>query len=279
MRRATRLMNNDESAKLLSRSGVVVRQSARRSGTGALLRGMFGRAAILAVFALALAGPASAAAAPGDEAVYGLVHGCYGLRSVDAGKFVVKSGDRSYAATSDTVGGAEPLRMHATTLGQYLLFGKAEDFLAAGSGDAVTVAGQPGPSGDWKVSPSGGAFRLTNAGNGRALGVGEGGRLRTLTGSGSRFTFEPAQGCATFPEAEVNVSGEPTRGATASARSAASPTCTCTGWRSSSSAAARTAAGRGARTASPWRWSTARTTSPTAPARCSRTASRRRRSR
>ena len=170
------------------------------------------RAVIFAVFALVGLAPATAQAATGDQAVYDLVHGCYGLRSVDAGKFVVKGADGSYAATSDTVGGAEPFRMQATTLGQYLLFGRAQDFLAVGSGDAVSVATQPGPSGDWKVSPSGGAFRLAAASNGRSLAVGDGGKLRTVDGAGGRFTFEQAGGCATFPEAEVNISGDPTRG-------------------------------------------------------------------
>ena len=172
------------------------------------------RASILAVFALALLAPAAASAAPGDEAVYGLVHGCYGLRSVDAGKFVAKAGDGSYAATSDTVGGAEPFRMQATTLRQYLLFGKAQDFLAAGGEDRVEVIGQPGPAADWKVSATGGAFRLSAASSGRSLAVGPGGSLVTASGEGSRFTFERAAGCATFPEAEVNISGDPTRGAT-----------------------------------------------------------------
>ena len=40
-----------------------------------------------------------------------------------------------YTASSQTVGGAEPFRMQATTLGQYLLFGKASDFLAAAPSD------------------------------------------------------------------------------------------------------------------------------------------------
>ena len=173
------------------------------------------RASILAVFAFALLAPAAPApAAPGDDAVYALVNGCFGLRSVDAGKFVVKNADGSYSAASDTVGGAEPFRMQATALGQYLLFGKASDFLAVGEGDAVSAAGRPGPPGDWKVAASGGAFRLGAITSGRSLTVGPGGRMVTTDGAGGRFTFERADGCATFPEAEVNVSGEPTRGAT-----------------------------------------------------------------
>ena len=167
------------------------------------------RAAILAVFALRCRS-CDRAAATGDQAVYDLVHGCYGLRSVDAGKFVVKSGDGSYAATSDTVGGAEPFRMQATTLGQYLLFGKARDFLAAGSGTRSRSRRQPGPSGDWKVSPpDGDASGSRRRRNGKALGVGDGGKLGLSSGAGSRFTFERPPGCATFPEAEVNVTRRP----------------------------------------------------------------------
>ena len=247
------------------------------------------RATLLALLA-ALLVAAPAAAAPGQDAVYALTKGCYGLRAVDAGTFVVKDGS-SWRASADVVGAAEPFRMQATTLGQYMLFGRAGDFVATGSeqaavpvdlaaleaelaaardrvgkleadlsaarsnvvgslldqgdiqalesrlrsaradvrsaeealaaaragdadsgGEPVVVAGEPGPAADWVVKASGGAFRLTAAGNGRSLSVGEGGLLQTTDGEGSLFTFEKAGGCATFPEAELNVSGTPSKG-------------------------------------------------------------------
>jgi microsomal dipeptidase-like Zn-dependent dipeptidase len=170
------------------------------------------RIATLVLSLAVLALPAPASAAPGDEAVYGLVHGCYGLRSVDAQKFVAKQASGGYALTADTVGGAEPFRMQATALGRYMLYGKAGDFLAAGSGDAVEVVGGPGAHADWKVAPGGGAFRLTLNGTNRALATDQNGRLVTTIGSGTPFTFEKAEGCATFPEAELNVTGEPSKG-------------------------------------------------------------------
>jgi len=170
------------------------------------------RIAVVALALLALTA-APAAAAPGDEAVYGLVHGCYGLRAVDAGAFVVKQSQGGYAATSPTVGGAEPFRMQATALGRYMLYGKAGDFLSAAQDGSVEVVGGPGPHADWKVAPGGGAFRLTLHGSNRSLALTDGGRLTTTTGTGDRFTFERAEGCATFPEAELNVTGEPSKGA------------------------------------------------------------------
>jgi microsomal dipeptidase-like Zn-dependent dipeptidase len=244
------------------------------------------RATILGLLAAlpfaGLAAPAPAAAAPGQEAVHALTKGCYGLRAVDSGHFVVKDGAGWRASPDATVVGAgEPFRMQATTLGQYMLYGRAGDFVATGGGLAeaeaqlaldtaqrqlgtleaelnklralpplgvvpdqiqeteeqvaearrdldaarealeaargdtaggVEVAPDPGPAADWVVTATGGAMRLRAAGNGRALAVGDGGRLRTVEGEGSRFTFEKADGCATFPEAEINITGEPSKG-------------------------------------------------------------------
>ena len=51
------------------------------------------------------------------------------------------------------------------------------------------------------------------------LAAGDGGTLvlddRGAAGDRARFAFEPLDGCADYPEAETNVTGEPTRGATA----------------------------------------------------------------
>ena len=59
------------------------------------------------------------------------------------------------------------------------------------------VAASPSPAADWKVEETGDAFTLT-PGSGTAV-------------TGVRFA--PATGCATFPEADLNAAGTPSKGA------------------------------------------------------------------
>ena len=127
---------------------------------------------------------------------YELVHGCYALTTAD-GKAVDAPG--------------QPYRMQATRLGEYLLFGKAGDFLAAPSG-AVATASAPSADANWRVEERGDAFQILLPAQERYLAVGEGGKL-VLDRTAAAFRFTPADGCAKFPEAELNVSGEPFRGA------------------------------------------------------------------
>src|SRR4051794_25692698 len=85
--------------------------------------------------------------------------------------------------------GAEQVRMQATDLGRYLLYRP--------DGTFVTAAGvRPVPS-DWAVDEApGGAFTLSASG-------------RTVTA-----TMAPATGCAVYPEADLNATGTPAKGAT-----------------------------------------------------------------
>jgi len=105
-----------------------------------------------------------------------------------------------------------PLRLQATTLGQYLLYTRAgRRFVAARDDGTVVAADQPSPDADWRVDGTPAAFRLSlpNAG-GRVLAVGPGGRLlvreRARTGArGSRrstigATGAPARGAKPFGE-------------------------------------------------------------------------------
>ena len=63
---------------------------------------------------------------------YSLVGGCYALKSAATGKFVAKTAGGGYRATAGGAGGAEPLRMQATDLGRYLLYGAKRDFVGVG---------------------------------------------------------------------------------------------------------------------------------------------------
>ena len=119
---------------------------------------------------------AASAAKPSTESRYSLVHGCFALATGDS--FVAKSGG-GYAATATGAGAAEPFRMQATDLGTYLLYGKAGDFLAAGSGDSVVVAEAPGPAAEWVVDEAGGdGFTLGNLATGKGLAAAPGGAVK-----------------------------------------------------------------------------------------------------
>ena len=176
---------------------------------------------MIAVLGAVLAsGPVTGVASAADQGpAYALVHGCFGLRSEEAGKLLVQAPDGGWKASAGEVGGAEPFRMQATDLGRYLLYGKDADFLS-GAGGTPGTAPEGSTSTDWKVeAQDGGAFRLTLPALGRGLVAAADGTLSLVpageaTGSRSLFTFVPAEGCAIFPEIETGVSGAPSKGST-----------------------------------------------------------------
>ena len=153
-----------------------------------------------AVLAMALAAPGSAAA---KTTRYSVAGGCYSLAPASGG-------------SAPAIAASQ--RFKATRLGSYMLFGKAHDFLAA-DGGTVSRAGQPSPAADWRLARARGrTFTLSPASaRGRVLSM-NGSDLslasRSGAGSAARFRLKRAAGCARFPEASLNVSGKPARGAT-----------------------------------------------------------------
>jgi microsomal dipeptidase-like Zn-dependent dipeptidase len=194
---------------------------------------------LLLVLAVVVAGVSSAGVAQADDARYALAGGCYGLKSVASGRFVVKAADGSYTASASGVGAAEPFHMQATALGRYLFYGRASDFMSAGQAgplpgapdlpvpvptlpvaasaadDPVKSATAPSPAADWRVDGSAGALSVSLPDTGRVLAVdGSGHLVAAPRGAGrSRFAFAPRAGCATYPEVELDVTGAPKRGA------------------------------------------------------------------
>jgi microsomal dipeptidase-like Zn-dependent dipeptidase len=182
-----------------------------------------GAAALVAVLAIA----ASAASAkpnrpekpakPNDQAAkldrYSIVNRCLALRSEALGRFAAKTGG-SYAASAGDPGGAEPFRLQATTLGRYLFYGPARDFLASG-GAGTEAAAEPSDASDWVVEEVGDAFTITNL-DGQRLSVGGDGALATVgaesASASELFTFHETAGCETYPEVEVNATGGPSTG-------------------------------------------------------------------
>jgi hypothetical protein len=138
----------------------------------------------VAVAALAAAAPALAADAP-DR--YSLVHGCYSLQT----------------PSGQAIAGAEKVRMQAVTLGRYLMYRPDQTFVASQSDGSVAGAQSPSAAADWRVDEAGGGtFTLTPQSGGRSLSA----------------RFVPADGCAVYPEAELNATGTPRPGDTSYAR-------------------------------------------------------------
>ena len=129
---------------------------------------------------------------------FSLAGGCYDLR----------------APSGSVVANGSQLRLQATRLGSYLLYTPGRQFLAAGDAGNVGPVAQPSPQADWQVDDAGGgAFTLTPASaHGRFLVAGSDGGL-SLGGSGTKLAFTPANGCAAYPEAELNATGTPSKGA------------------------------------------------------------------
>jgi hypothetical protein len=179
-----------------------------------------GIASGVATVALLLALPATALAQD-DDARYALANGCYALKAAD-GAFVVKTGDGGYRAGATAAQNAERFRMQATDLGRYLLYGKDRDFLALGKkpvapglpvGQQERIQSEAAPSenADWRVDVAGAGTFTLELGE-RALTTKPDGEL--ALGDATPFSFEATDGCALYPEAETNVTGEPATGAT-----------------------------------------------------------------
>src|SRR5207247_9343261 len=143
--------------------------------------------------------PGKPNAAPKLPDRYSLQGGCYALQS--SGK---------------TANGAEHVRMQATRLGSYLLYRPDGTYLAAQDDSSVAPAKDAGPAADWRVDDAGGgAFSLTPASKpGTFLTEDQNGGL-TVSGTKTSFTFVSANGCATYPEADLNATGTPAKGKTA----------------------------------------------------------------
>jgi hypothetical protein len=88
--------------------------------------------------------------------------------------------------------GAEQVRLQATTLGSYLLYRPDRTFVTADPAPAA----QPSPAAVWRVTEAAdGMFTFAAPGATRTVRV------------------SPAQGCAVYPEADLNATGTPSKGA------------------------------------------------------------------
>jgi microsomal dipeptidase-like Zn-dependent dipeptidase len=171
------------------------------------------RAAIAAA-ALAAAFPVASRAVPAEAApidVHGFVHGCYALRHMGTGGYVAKDAI-GYVANATSPAAATPFRMQATALGRYLLYGPDGAMPAAGPFDLVISTTTPGPPADWALADGGNnRLTITNVANGKGLSVGWFRRVEQVGTVNAQWKLVERQGCATFPEIEVNATGTPLR--------------------------------------------------------------------
>jgi hypothetical protein len=130
------------------------------------------------------AAPATATAAskpatnPQPSTRYSIVNGCYTVRSAATGAPIW--------ATN------EPVRMQAAALGVYLLYTPGGNYLVDTGGGTIATAGTPSSAAEWTVDGGGAqGFTITNGATGTKLPV----------------KFVPESGCATYPEAGVDATG------------------------------------------------------------------------
>ncbi|MES2908783.1 MAG: hypothetical protein V4688_06445 [Pseudomonadota bacterium] len=186
---------------------------------------------------------------------YAFNNRCVVLQSVANNRFVTQT-DGRFAATATALGNAEAFYFKPSALGDYLLFTRnrsllaantpvtANDLAAASNANIITVRvlndrtsyAQP-PLQDREPTPaeiaayrdfkdptpelSGRIFTLDAAATGQRLLVGADSVLTQSaapaeTATAEQFRLLTATGCATFPEANSNVTGETFKGETAS---------------------------------------------------------------
>jgi microsomal dipeptidase-like Zn-dependent dipeptidase len=147
--------------------------------------------------------------------IYSYAGRCEVLKDATTGRFVARDviGYRANA----TQGAATRFRLQATALGRYLLYATNTEMPQV-SLTGVSATKAPGPTADWRVTTRDGRLGFTSFSNGKGLSVTAGGRLGQSATTEARWSLVPADGCAAFPEVQVNATGTPLRGASPTAQ-------------------------------------------------------------
>lgn len=147
------------------------------------------------------------ASVPADR--YAMASGCYTLQTA-SGRYVTRSGT-ALAVAPVARTGAATFYFKATRLGGYLLHTQVGEVTLQGSG-SVAVSAKPSANADWTVTKVTGGFRFQIA-DGKALTVRPDGTLGKGA-TGTPFLLRTATGCPPYPEADINVAGDPHGGVT-----------------------------------------------------------------
>ena len=142
--------------------------------------------------------------APGK---YDLYNQCWVMQA--DGAYVVRDGG-NFVASGASADEAERFYMRAANLARYLFY-TPDEMLMTASGSAVSTVPQSAPEdgSDWTFEEAGNALNATTLGS--PLAVGGDGAL-VLGGTPAALTFEPATGCAEYPEMPLAVSGQTFKG-------------------------------------------------------------------
>lgn len=156
------------------------------------------------------AGAPTVAPPPGTVGALGkfdLFNQCWVMRA--GGDYVVRDGD-GFVANGTSPDEAEKFYMRAANLARYLFY-TPDQMLLTASGGAVAVVPQSAPEdgSDWTFDEAGEVLNASTLdGN---LAVGDGGQL-VLGDTPAALQFEPAIGCAEYPEMPLAVTGETFKG-------------------------------------------------------------------
>ncbi|GAB2778121.1 hypothetical protein GCM10027020_34530 [Nocardioides salsibiostraticola] len=141
---------------------------------------------------------------------YAMANGCYTLRS-PSGAYLKR--DRRELSLQRVVRGkATRYTFKATDLGSYLLYAKHKSFMSGA--DDVSLAKEPSPATDWIVRKAGKRTFTFALVNGLFLAETSNGQDVTLSQRPTKFVLERVKPCRAFPEAGVNIEGDPHAGIT-----------------------------------------------------------------
>lgn len=134
---------------------------------------------------------------------FDLFNQCWVMRA--DGDYVVRDGD-SFVANGASADEAEKFYMRAANLARYLFYTPDEQLMTA-SGEVVSIVPQSAPEdgSDWTFTEAGEVLNAATLGG--ALAVGDGDAL-VLAATPAALEFEPATGCAEYPEMPVAVTGQ-----------------------------------------------------------------------
>ena len=139
--------------------------------------------------------------------IYDFANGCYAMKSVAKGSFVLATSD-GYAASAEDLSKASSFFMKPSSLGVYILYDKEARYLSVDAKRNVISTSTLDDNTMWElVSLGDDRFALKSVNKLMWLTVGANDTqlvLSAICGLTSEFKLEPAADCKPFPEAGVN---------------------------------------------------------------------------
>lgn len=120
---------------------------------------------------------------------YAMAGGCYTVGTAD-GRRLTKSGGVYSLGRSKPA----PIYFQATELGRYLLWDANQQFISHASG--TSAVNEPSPTAEWTIAGTANNFTI----------------LEGLLGRKTGWRFQRTTGCPTWPEVQLNVTGQPFAG-------------------------------------------------------------------